>query len=226
MKNNFINLSVLALLTLGVLACSDDDNQSPESKNATLLMKSSAVNLKTAYEITFAEATIHVEEVEFESLEIDGDDFDVDFEGPFAIDLLTGISQPKIPTAYLLPGKYEEVEVELDDDVSPNIQVAGSQYIDDENSIDFVFMADEDIDFEAEAEAEDVGQAYLFEVIEGENINIVMEFKLNEWFKSVEFSSGIANEDGIVVVSKTENEQLYQQIIRNIEQSKLLVYAD
>ncbi|MBS2213279.1 hypothetical protein KEM09_17830 [Carboxylicivirga mesophila] len=224
MKNKFINLSVLALLALGVIACSDDDSQSPESKNATLLMKSSAVNLKTAYEITFAEATIHVEEVEFESLEIDGDDFDVDFEGPFAIDLLTGNSQPKIPTAYLLPGKYEEVEVELDDDISPNIQVAGSQYIDEENSIDFVFTADEDIDFEAEAE--DIGQTYLFEVVEGENINIVMEFKLNEWFKGVEFSSGIANGEGVVVVSKTENEQLYQQIIRNIEQSKLLVYAD
>jgi hypothetical protein len=221
MKSKVINLSLLVLLGVGIVSCSDDDNDVSGPKNATLVLKSSATTLKTSESISFTEATIKVEEVEFESLEINDDDFEVDFEGPFAIDLLTGKSQPTIPSSFLLPGKYEEVELELDDDISPNIMIAGAVAVDAETAINFVFSSSEDIEFEAEAE--EAGQAYLFEVLEGEDINIVMEFQLNEWFNGVDLASGTVGDDNILTISKQENVTLYNQIINNIKQSKLVV---
>ncbi len=221
MNSKILNLCLLALLGIGVMSCSDDDNEVTGTKNATLVLKSSGTGLKSSESINFTEATIHVEEVEFESLEVNDEDFEVDFEGPFEIDLLTGKSQPTIPSAFLLPGKYEEVELELDDDVSPNILVEGTAVIDESTSVDFIFYSNEDIEFEAEAE--ESGQNYLFEVVEGEDINIVMEFQLNEWFNGVDFSSGAVGNDNVVNISKQENVELYNQIINNIKQSQLIV---
>ncbi len=221
MNIRIINFSAIFLLAIGLLACSDDDSSLPGNHNASLLMKSGDNRLKSLESITFSEAIIHVDEVEFESLEVDDDDYEIDFDGPFEIDLLTGKSVPEIPTTYLRPGKYEEVEVELDDDVSPNITIVGQAHIDEANVIDFVFRGDEDIDFEAEAE--DVEQPYLFEVAEGERIDIVMEFQLDEWFKGVDFTSASTNDDDVVVISKDHNQALYLQIVKNIEDVELVI---
>ncbi|WP_439183302.1 DUF4382 domain-containing protein [Carboxylicivirga taeanensis] len=221
MNTRIINLSLAAVLGMAAVACSSDENDMPELTNATLELRTADLSLKSAETISFSEAIIQVEEVEFESIEVDDDDIEVDFDGPFTIDLLSGASTPDIPSSFLFPAKYEEVELELNDDVSPNMLISGIVSVDESTTIPFVFKCDEEIEFEAEAEED--GQAYLFEVIEGTAVDIVMEFPLTQWFEGIDFVSGSLNDDNTLVLSKSENGVLYNQVIQNIEQSKLMV---
>ncbi len=222
-------MSMIALLAINMLSCSEDDKEGNGDKptdNVSLQLKgaTSTVAIRTTG-ITFSEAIIHVEGVEFESKEEVNDYDEVDFKGPFVIDLLTGVSNPEIPMAGLYPATYDEVEVELidEDDNSgqKSIVVKGTYGADD---IVFEFSTTED--FEFEAEADDDSQAYLFEVIEGKTTNVVMEFQLANWFKGVDFTTGTLNENGKLIISETENKSLYDKIAENIDTVTLIVSAE
>ena len=58
-----------------ISACSSDDGDSTSpNKNASLTLKAGSSPLKLADNLVFTEAIIHVEEVEFEALEVGDDD--------------------------------------------------------------------------------------------------------------------------------------------------------
>jgi len=116
---------------------------------------------------------------------------------------------------------YQDVELELNDDVSPNLIIKGNVMVDASTELPFEFYCDEDFDFEVEAE--DVESEYLFEVVEGQHADIVMEFNISAWFNGADITSG-EQQDGVVVISKTANKQLYDVIKDNIDDSKLVVY--
>ncbi len=220
MNLKYLNYALAIFIALGIVSCSDDDTSSP-TKNASLTLKAGSGQLKTASELTISKAVIHVEEVEFESLEQNDDDFEIDFKGTFKIDLLTGKSTPNIPTSYLQAGKYEEVEVELNEDIDVNLLINGTISSVDNEPINFEFYCNED--FEFEAEGKDTASGYLFEVVEGQDVNIVMEFNIEEWFTGIDITSGTPT-NGVIIISKTSNTELYAQIIKHINQEKLIVY--
>jgi len=215
-----LNYTFALLIVIGMVSCSDNDTVSP-GKNASLTLKASSNQLKVSHELMITEALIQVESAEFESLEQgDDDDFEIDFKGPFEINLLTGSSTPEIPTAYLVPGKYEEVELELNQNQNPNLIITGTVALAGAAPIEFEFYGYEDLEFESEGENTELG--YLFEVKAGDKVDIVMTFDVESWFANVDILSG-EQKDGVIEISKTSNLALYAQIIQNIDEEKLIV---
>lgn len=76
-----------------------------ELKAGVFAGKTSAVALQRAYAV--------VNEVELER-ESDTADFEIDVQGEYTFDLLTGLSTPAFPIALIPSGIYEELEIELE----------------------------------------------------------------------------------------------------------------
>jgi len=75
MKLKFFSGALFFSFLLIVSACSSDDGDSTSpNKNASLTLKAASSLLKSPDNLVFTEAIIHVEEVEFEALEVGDDD--------------------------------------------------------------------------------------------------------------------------------------------------------
>ena len=111
--------------------------------------------------------------------------------------------------------------MELDEDVEVNLFVNGTLSSAGAEPLTFEFYCKED--FEFEAEGEDTESGYLFEVVEDQTVNIVMEFDVESWFAGVDIASGKTT-DGKIIISKQSNITLYNAIIKNIDEEKLVVY--
>lgn len=71
--------------------------------------------------ITITDARIAIKDIEFDMFTDDADtavelaaNESIEFEGPFIVDLLANTSTPEISTADLLPGRYTEIEMDID----------------------------------------------------------------------------------------------------------------
>ena len=131
MKNLW--LPALALLALGT-ACSKDEKSDPVT-GYSLSLKSGPAPGKTQGTVVLNSAYAVLTEVELEDDDSNGDDVEIDIEGEFTFDLLSGTSVPNLPLAGIPAGTYEEIEIKLGDDDNGN---AVSLYADgNRDSVDF-----------------------------------------------------------------------------------------
>lgn len=200
-------------------SCSSDD---PALQGVGFKMKatttSSAINptgraMNAAY--TFQKALIGVHEVEFENDTDDDsgdDDFEIEFEGNYVVDLIAGTSNPDFGISSIDPGLYNEVEIELGAFleggnsmfVQFTYQPAGSDPV----QVEFSTKALLEIEVEYQN-----GFTMQPDVLS----NVLVLLDLDKLLATVDLSQAIVDEDGVIRINETSNTNLAQLILLNFD---------
>ena len=187
---------------------------------------------QSSFAATFSRATVVLSRIRFRPLEAcqgGSPEGDIEFEGPFVVDLLSHTAKPSIETLSLPAGLYCRVELRLDrldEDEKPQGIDASDAILD--NSIRFEgedkdgrpFVATLDDNEEFKIENEDDG----FFLGEAGNELFFIVFDLTAWIENVDLASAV-DSGGIVYIDKDNNETLRSTIRSNIKLSARL-YRD
>lgn len=226
---------IVAMLLLAVVfqSCETDpavDNMQLDTQ-ANVEMRaisgqSPLINGRTISEMipVFTKVTAGVTEIEFETLEeqmedsdkeYDYDSDEIEFEGRFEVNLLTGESTPDFGLSSLLPGVYEEIEIEFDDILEGGHTLIAQFYFADSSSNDTTFVEfTTSEEFELELE-NDNG----FIVDEGTINSVLVTLDLDVLFGAIDFGSAVVDEDDVIRINKDSNQGLANLIVSRIEQA-------
>jgi len=234
MKNYIKSITLTLLIGIGLIVQSCDNNE-PGLANVKLEMKAtttlSSLNpsgrvMETG--LVFTEIILGVTEIEFETLEEnnsedngdfedeDGDGEDdneeIEFEGNFVVDLITGTSTPDFGAADITPGLYEEIEIEMGPILDGGLTMfVAFQYTPDggTESVSYEFSTTEEIEFELENESG-------FFLDENALNQMLIVIDLDVIFANVDLSNATADSDRIVRINNSSNSQLYGQIFQSL----------
>ena len=170
---------------------------------------------------TFTEVYAGVTEIELETLEENqqedalGEDEneEVEFEGNFVINLLTGTSDPDFGISTIQPGVYEEVELEFENILEGNKTLIVNFNYTPAGATEptFVeFSTAEEFELELENEAGFVLDAGMVNPI-------LVTLNLTELFAAVDLSTLMADEDGVIRINETSNSSAMDSIVEKLE---------
>lgn len=212
-----LELTIVAGLML-FHSCNDDNTDGRTGvrlvfKSATTAaVKSATVSTDT---VVITEALIGVEKIKFKPL---GDDDDEDmgkivFNGPYAINLITGDSDPLINWEEVEPGMYKEIELETEDvlDDDKAVIIKGIITFDDQTEKPFEFITGDD-DFDIEVEND-----YGFTISEGVINDVLVIFNLSDLFTGIDLSSAVADENGVLLFTDDFNTGITDELKDRLE---------
>jgi hypothetical protein len=188
--------------------------------------------------ITFNQVLLGVTEIEFESEEdyyddnddhqgnndsdddsiddehddSDDSDYEVEFEGEFVVDLIEGTSTPDFGISDVIPGTYEELEVEL----APIINDGNSIFIEltyqpeGSDPVTIQYSTNRSIEIEIENENG-------FELNEGTLNQILVLFDLDQLLAGLNLEQVDVDEDGIIRINNDSNTDLFNAIWNKLE---------
>ncbi|WP_017732335.1 hypothetical protein [Nafulsella turpanensis] len=215
---NFVLVSALAF---GMFACGEDE-VAPESAQVSLAFNTvkTSTGISNANErvlasgLSFSSGFITIREVQFEA-ESDTDSVEVNFEQVTKIDFATGASTPDISGLVIPTGTYREVEVEVelqDGGDEPAVVLNGTFTYDGvSHPVRFEFNSGETFEVEKEGVITFAG---------GESIVAQVTFDPNAWFLEVEseqLSVATKNAEGVVVISETQNTNIFEIVADGLD---------
>ncbi len=192
-----------------------------------------------ASDFVYTEALVGVTKIELESLEesqmeksgdkdddhnddgyddhnddgYDDHDDEIEFKGKFVVDLLRGTSTPDFGAANIVPGVYEEIEIDL----NPIMDGELTMFI----AFDYTpGGAAEPVKYEY---SNDYRLEYELEDYNGIEVNreilnqILVLFDLDALFSGVDLDGATADADGVVRINDGSNSGLAKQIARNLK---------
>lgn len=180
--------------------------------------------------LEFTDVIIGVAELEFETLEEndaedsgdgiednDGDGEDdneeIEFEGEFTVDLITGVSTPDFGETTIAPGLYEEMEMELEPFLEGGLSMfVAFNYTPDgaTEAVRYEYSNDQELEFEIENEAG-------FFLDESTLNQMLILIDLDAMFTGIDLNSATADVDGIVRINGTSNTDLATLIAQNLD---------
>ncbi|WP_430812142.1 MULTISPECIES: hypothetical protein [unclassified Carboxylicivirga] len=229
--NLFKNLFLLALSVVVLASCNDDDNNAATSKVkvAVKTVKTSSPGLKAAGESAEDPFQLEVFMMSIGEIEFDVNDdmedvipggdsiySDIDFEGPFLVDILspdaeTGIdlAAANVPNAV-----YEEIEFDFEpyDKEEPaamagNTLIASGTY----DGTPFSIVSDEEVELELE-----FPNGYS---LEGADSRLFIELYLTQLIdlvKAIDFTN-VELVDGVILINKDHNKDILDQFEEAVE---------
>ena len=236
MNNNLkSNLKVLLVGLVLMLIFQNCSNTEADLASVNLEMKATT-SLSTLNpsgrianaDLVFTEIMLGVTEIEFETLEENNhesnDDFDdedddgedddeeIEFEGNFIVDLIAGTSTPDFGIADVVPGIYEEIEIEL------------GAILDDGNSLFIAFDftpdgATEAVRYEFSTNAElkfEIEHDDGFLIDQGAVNQMLILIDLDLLFAELDLNSAVADVDGVVRINPNSNTDLAYQLAQNL----------
>jgi hypothetical protein len=236
MKNTIKIMAFVSLIILvNVIQSCSDESSEPALAQAKLEMKavSAQSTIKTgrvqATGLEFTQVLIGVTEMEFETFEendledsgefedndSDGEDDneEIEFEGNFVVDLISGTSNPDFGLADLAPGIYEEMEIEMGPILEGgNTMFVAFNYVPDgaTDTVRVEYSNKQEIEFELESEAG-------FSIDAGTVNQMLILINLDALFGSIDLSSATADSDGVIRINSTSNESLASTIESNLD---------
>lgn len=216
---------VLIAVALVLGSCNEDDNTPGaakvelEMKATTSLSKMSASGRTMATGLIFREVLVGVTELEFETEEEnetediedaqDGDDDgeddeeEIEFEGAFVVDLIAGTSTPDFGMAEVLPGVYEEIEIEIGPvlDNGKSVFMAFDVPRDGQDTLKVEYSYSGEMEIEIEREAG-------FTIGTGGLNQMLVLLDLDALVGSIDFSQATVDGDGIIRLNETSNSTL------------------
>lgn len=215
-KSKALTLTLATLMVAGVsfTSCEDDSPNEPQiglkfnTITSPLTLKS-GLKSQEPKELSFHSGSITLREIEFE-VETDNDSVEVNFnlEANTKIDFATGETTPDISYAKIPAGTYNSMEVEIelqDEDDDPSVVLNGTYTDLDGVSHDVRFEFNSGETFEIEKEG-----TITFKTDETALAQIVID--PTAWFSEVEneqLSSATKNNEGIIVISSTQNSEIF-----------------
>ncbi len=162
--------------------------------------------------ITWTAGHIFADKVEFEAEK--NDEFEISYEGNVRrkIDLFTSVPQ-QLTNITIPPGKYDEIGIEIDiaNSALDTALVLRGTYNNNGQTIPVLFFINELVELEAEAE----------NVIVNDN----NDFQALTTFNLAQLTVGITGSmlnaatitNGTLVISKTNNQSIYNKILENLD---------
>lgn len=225
MKTTLYAFVILMGLTGALVSCSDQAppaaaNVNLQMKATTTLSKINASGRSLGTGLLFQEVLLGVTELEFETQEenqseedhdaVDGKDQngedeneEIEFKGNFVVDLIRGTSTPDFGVADILPGVYEEIEIEL----GPVMENGNSIFIAfelpraGEESVKIEYSSSAEFEIEIEREAG-------FQ-LEGGNLNqVLVLLDLDALFSGIDFTNAVIDADGVIRINESSNANL------------------
>lgn len=231
-----ITISILIMAFMAFLSSCNSDNDEPSLSRVQLEMKATT-SLSTiatsgrmmSTGLIFDEVLVGVTELEFETFEeneteqesddLDGDDGDgedendeVEYKGDFTVDLLNGTVTPDFGFADVVPGIYEEIEIEM----GPVLEGGNSIFVafryptGNGDTLNVEFSTAEEFELEIEDESG-------FQLDGGSVHDIIVQFDLDVLFSNIDLSQAVADGDGVIRINSSSNSGLSDLIEANLE---------
>ncbi len=213
MKKQAFVIAIFSLAIIGFIACEKEDSSKP-----TLQLKfntvTSEASLKStvANSIQFTSGYIILENIEFEA-ESDTDSLELEFEidGYITVDFATGEMTPDLSGIEIVPGDYTEIELEFelwDQTEQPSIYLEGtwSDANGTAHPIRLTMPLGQTFSLEIEGE---------FTIHENSTMIANVTIDPNAWFLGEAgdlLPAATANNDGIIVISPDQNDNIYDVI--------------
>ena len=210
MQKSVLSIMVVAALLL-LASCSKDDNGGQLSYQLKTKNPNATVSRTSGGSVTWTNGSAYADKIEFEAEK--DDDNEVEYESRVArrIDLFAPVSQ--LGNISLPPGRYEEIEIEVD--LAPSITdtafiLRGSFTNNIGYTVPVVFYINELLEFKAEAEDISIGSAA--------DITALTTLDLSQLTTGITESmlSSATLTNGVLVISATSNAALYSVILSNI----------
>jgi hypothetical protein len=206
MKN--LSLSLLALTIIVSAACNKNEQGSYRLNVMAKSVKSGSATFQ------MQSASCYITEVE---LEADDDDYrddedqnEIDLEGRFFVDLLTGISTPELPVIDAYENDYEELEIEFGEDDDKGIYAFNikGQWNDGTNDIPVTIQVDDELSYEVE---DDNG----ITISESLTRDLIVMVDLEGALSNLDFGSATIQNDEILI-DDSNNTNLYSDFINSL----------
>lgn len=210
MQKSVLSIMVVAALLL-LASCSKDDNGGQLSYQLKTKNPNATVSRTSGGSVTWTSGSAYADKIEFEAEK--DDDNEVEYESRVArrIDLFAPVSQ--LGNISLPPGRYEEIEIEVD--LAPSVTdtafiLRGSFSNNIGYAVPVVFYINELLEFKAEAEDITIGSAA--------DITALTTLDLSQLTTGITESmlSSATLTNGVLVISATSNAALYSVILSNI----------
>jgi|GEM_PF-1512287 len=199
-------LPALALLALGT-ACSEDEKSDPVTGYA-LALKSGPNPGKTQGTVVLNSAYAVLTEVELEDDDSNGDDVEIDIEGEFTFDLLTGTSVPALPLASIPAGTYEEIEIQLGDDSGNALCLFANGTRD---SVAFEIEVRNEVEFSMEDDVNGIV------ISPNQTTPLTAHMAIADVVDQLDWSSAVADGDGVVRINATSNTSMYSDFLSKLQ---------
>lgn len=200
-------LFVVALAVIGLVACEKADQEVTGYSIKVLAGKSTA---KTN-SVTLTGGYANVTEVELEN-ENDTVDVEIDIEGLYTFDLMTGISTPAFPTALVPAGTYHELEIEMGDESDTIVALCIEADYQDTSGTTIPITIN--ITGEVEFEIEDTAG---IQITTTQINNILVLIDLNTIIGSIDWSTATVTNNEILV-DKQNNQTIYEEILEMLNE--------
>ncbi|GAB3197021.1 hypothetical protein ABID22_002207 [Pontibacter aydingkolensis] len=215
------SLLLIGSLALGLFAC-DSETAAPQpqvglSFNTVKEAAAMGARLSAPNSLSFTSGTITLREIQFE-VESDADSLEVEFEleQDVTIDFATGATSPDISAITIPAGTYEEFEIEMelqDQGTKPAIMLNGT-FTDAQGKahpIRFEFNSGETFEVEREG---------VITFAEGQSMVAQVTFDPTAWFagvSSAQLASAVKNAEGVIVISSTQNTDIFEVVADGLD---------
>lgn len=210
MQKSVLSIMVVAALLL-LASCSKDDNGGQLSYQLKTKNPNATVSRTSGGSVTWTSGSAYADKIEFEAEK--DDDNEVEYESRVArrIDLFAPVSQ--LGNISLPPGRYEEIEIEVD--LAPSVTdtafiLRGSFTNNIGYTVPVVFYINELLEFKAEAEDISIGSAADITALTTLDLSQLTTGITESMLSSATFTNGV------LVISATSNTDLYSAILSNI----------
>jgi hypothetical protein len=211
MKHKSPLLSLFILLLLA--SCKKEKNTGNMGFKLTTANRTSQISGRvSSASITWTAGHVFADKVEFEAEK--DDEFEISYEGRVRrkIDLFTSVPQ-QLTNITIPPGKYDEIGIEIDiaNSAADTALVLRGAYNNNGQTIPVLFFINELVELEAEAE----------NVILNDN----NDFQALTTFNLSQLTVGITGStlnaatitNGTLIISKTNNQTIYNKILDNLD---------
>lgn len=220
MKTKFNLFLIASGLMIG--ACSEDDTTTGINLDMKAVSSLSTIQnagaRSAATGLVFTEVMFGIQEVEFETEAEDDlesvngaeDDSDeIEFEGPFVVDLIKGVSTPDFGVGVIVPDTYSQIEIEMAPVLSDGstMRLAFSY-----NGKSVIFSTTEEIELELVNPAQ-------FQLNANAVANLLVLVDLDALFSTIDLSTATAGADGVIRISNDLNSEIHNQILAGLEES-------
>lgn len=199
---------IFTVLGAAVIASCGPEIPSGSESAYVLDLSANATRSGKTQSTTLTEAKAYVHGFKLFANEWDTAMSNVDVEGPFYVDLISGVSTPAIPTTGIASGLYRGISVHL-----------GQRGSHDTSSLHVVgekdgsaFVLDVTHPLHLMYKADSAG----FQVDANTISNFTVYLDLAGTIDAVDFSGAVADSSGVIQINKDSNEELYRDILEAV----------
>jgi len=218
MKLNVFSVFILSVSSLFIISCddSDDNTNGSETPNVKLTFKANAntgVKTTTAQSLIITEAFMGIKEMEVErDTDDDSTEVEYEWEGPYKVNLLTGVSEPEMDLVNIEPGIYNEFEADVDNVLDENLSIIVKAKFNDSDGIEYNVVFETEEEFELEIESEKG-----IEISEDVIKDLLLTIDLDALFQNIDLSKAEVSEGNVILINKDSNSELAKLIEEKID---------